>query len=139
MGQDLAGRIRQVRREGGFTQAEFGAVLGVSDSTVGSWETGARTPDADMLEHVADKTGTSVDWLLGRTPLREGLRPPTPEELEKYPTLKAALVRHLAGPPADLAALPAIMRASGFSEDDITTVMKVVRAFQPTKEGQADK
>ena len=41
--------------------------LGISRSTIGMYETGAREPDFETLEAIADFFNVDTDYLLGRT------------------------------------------------------------------------
>lgn len=43
----------------------FAEALGVGQQTANAWLNGKRVPDAGYLIHIANKTGCSVDWLLG--------------------------------------------------------------------------
>lgn len=54
--------------------------LGVSRSTIGMYETGARKPDSEMLEKIADMFNIDIDYLLGRTQKTTLL----PETIGKY-------------------------------------------------------
>lgn len=62
-------RFKELRGE--LTQQQFSEKLGISRPSVGLYESGARIPDAEILQEIAVKCGVSVDWLLG---------------LSKYPT-----------------------------------------------------
>ena len=62
----LGERIKEVR--GHLSQAEFAAMLGVSQPTVGKYEKGARLPDTNFIYAVCSRFGVSADWLvLGET------------------------------------------------------------------------
>ena len=58
--------FRQLRLEDGLTQAELSAKIGISRSTIGMYETGAREPDFETLERIADFFHVDIDYLLGR-------------------------------------------------------------------------
>ncbi|MFZ5354551.1 MAG: helix-turn-helix domain-containing protein [Bacillota bacterium] len=64
-------RIRDLRKERNMTQAELAGFLMVSDRSVGFYETGERDPDTDTLRKLADYFGVSIDYLLGRSEIRE--------------------------------------------------------------------
>lgn len=64
---DFANIIKRLRSSSGMTQTELAKKLGVSRSTIGMYETGARSPDTEMLEKIADLFNVDVDYLLGRT------------------------------------------------------------------------
>lgn len=59
----LGSRIRQVR--GQRSQAEFGIILGVSRSTVASWENNTNQPSIELLITIANLGDVSMDWLTG--------------------------------------------------------------------------
>lgn len=44
-----------------------GRKIGISRSTIGMYETGAREPDFETLEKIADFFNVDIDYLLGRT------------------------------------------------------------------------
>ena len=50
------------------SQTEFADALGISRQTVGFWLNGDRVPDAANLLIISEKTGKSVEWLLGKAP-----------------------------------------------------------------------
>lgn len=61
----LGSRIKEIR--GKRSQADFGSMLGVDRTTVGSWEIGRHEPDLEILCKIADIAAVSVDWLIGHT------------------------------------------------------------------------
>lgn len=63
-------RLRALREEKGVSQAGLAAVLGVSKSTIGLYETGDTLPDIKTADELADYFGISTDYLLGRTDVR---------------------------------------------------------------------
>ncbi|MBQ2278835.1 MAG: helix-turn-helix transcriptional regulator, partial [Clostridia bacterium] len=42
-------KLKEIRRRDGITQLQAAKQLGVSLGAVGNWESGKRTPDAEML------------------------------------------------------------------------------------------
>ena len=60
-------RLKELREQLGFSQARFARAIGVSQSTVGMWESGKNTPTFSTLESLANYFGVTVDYLLGRT------------------------------------------------------------------------
>jgi transcriptional regulator with XRE-family HTH domain len=48
----------------GLSQSDLAEVLGLRESYVTRWETGACTPNAIRLSEIADRLGVSLDWLL---------------------------------------------------------------------------
>ena len=63
----MALRIRDLREDNDFTQAEIAALLNVSQATYSRYETGTLDIPYSSLEILADHYHTSVDYLLGRT------------------------------------------------------------------------
>lgn len=59
--------FKQLRVASGLTQVEMAEKLGISRSTIGMYETGAREPDFEVLELIADFFNVDIDYLLGRT------------------------------------------------------------------------
>ena len=59
--------FKQLRMASGLTQVEMAEKLGISRSTIGMYETGAREPDFEILELIADLFNVDIDYLLGRT------------------------------------------------------------------------
>lgn len=79
-------RFAQLRDEAGMTQEQLAERLGYTNSqTISTWELGTRQPKTETLERLADMYETSVDYLLGRTSIREPY-PKTSEETEKPET-----------------------------------------------------
>lgn len=64
---DFATTIRKLRVERGITQEQLAAMLKVSRSTIGMYETGSREPDFETCEAIADIFNVDMDYLLGRT------------------------------------------------------------------------
>lgn len=59
--------FRKLRTSSRLTQNEMAEKLGISRSTIGMYETGAREPDFETLEKIADYFNVDTDFLLGRT------------------------------------------------------------------------
>lgn len=64
---DFSKRIRQIRKQMGLSQFEFGELVNLSQRTVAAWELGDRTPSFATLTDIAAKLNVSLDYLLGRT------------------------------------------------------------------------
>lgn len=89
--------LKNLREEKDLKQKDIAKVLGVTDRAVGHYESEARRPSQDILEMLADYFNVSVDYLLGRTEVRnhetikvlhvlnvDGLPDEAIEEVEKY-------------------------------------------------------
>lgn len=59
-------KLRDLRIKKNITQKELSKHLGVSDRTVGYYETGERIPPADVLIKIANYFNVSLDYLLDR-------------------------------------------------------------------------
>ena len=59
----LGERMKEIRRNAGIKQAEFGALFGVKEGTVTSWETGLRNPSNAILSAICEKFSVNREWL----------------------------------------------------------------------------
>lgn len=64
-------RLKQLREAKNYTQQWLSMQVGVSQETISGYEIGKAVPPADMLVKLADVLRTSVDYLLGRTDVKE--------------------------------------------------------------------
>jgi transcriptional regulator with XRE-family HTH domain len=64
-------RLRDLREKRGLAQKEVGALLDVTISTIGKYESGERTPAPDAIVKLADFFQVSADYLLGRSDIPE--------------------------------------------------------------------
>ncbi len=64
-------RIRDLREDSDLKQAALAAYLNCSQVCYSQYELGKRDIPTDVLIRLADYYGTSVDYLLGRTDVRE--------------------------------------------------------------------
>ena len=60
----LGCRLKSLRKNMELTGEEFGAKMNVSKPTVSLWESDKRTPNAEMLQKIANFFDVSVDYLL---------------------------------------------------------------------------
>ena len=63
--------IRNLRIDRGYTQREIANVLGVNQNTYSQYEIGVLNYSVESLEKLADFYSVSVDYLLGRTAVKE--------------------------------------------------------------------
>lgn len=56
--------IYKYRKENGFTQKQLGSMIGVAQSTITQYETGARKPDIVTLKKLAAVLHCTTDQLL---------------------------------------------------------------------------
>lgn len=66
----FANRLKDLREENKLTQAELAQKFNITSQTISQYERGIRTPDFALLNSIADYFGVSVDYLLGRTNIR---------------------------------------------------------------------
>lgn len=66
----FAKRIKKLRDDIEMTQDDLALSLGVARATLASWETGRREPDQQTTCGIADYFNVSVDYLLGRTSIK---------------------------------------------------------------------
>lgn len=60
----LGDRIRQLRKEAGWSQAELGDKIGTDSQRVNRYETGKITPSLDAIVRIAQALNISIDHLL---------------------------------------------------------------------------
>lgn len=65
-------RLRQLREELNMTQVEVAPKFNIEQPTLANYESGARKPNVDTLEKMADFYGVSIDYILYRTNDRNG-------------------------------------------------------------------
>ena len=66
-------RIRELRLERNMTQMDLAMELDLGNTTLQQYETGLREPNFKTLIKIADYFGVTIDYLIGRTPVREPL------------------------------------------------------------------
>ena len=59
-------KIRELRKQKGFTQQQLADIVGVSNVSLSNYERGVQAPDIEILSRLADALGVSVDTLIGR-------------------------------------------------------------------------
>ncbi len=62
--------LRNLRQSKKLTQADMASVLEIERSTYTKYESGKSKPDSVMLKKIADYFEVSVDYLLGRTNIK---------------------------------------------------------------------
>ena len=68
-------RLRDIREDLDQTQVEIAAFLGCTQQTYSRYEKGDAQMSYQTLCRLADYFGTSIDYLLGRTDVREPYPP----------------------------------------------------------------
>ncbi len=64
-------RLTSLRKEKELSQYELADLLGYSRGQIGNYEQGTREPDHSTLEKIADFFNVSIDYLLGKSNVRE--------------------------------------------------------------------
>lgn len=64
-------RIRNLREDADMTQQQIADLLFINRRTYSGYETGARMMPPEVLGQIADLFGTSVDYLMGRTAVKD--------------------------------------------------------------------
>lgn len=75
----LGERIRDLRKEKGYSQQQMARKLHITQGAISQWENGTTTPAADQLSALADVFEITVDELLGR----EEKKPATTDGLDE--------------------------------------------------------
>jgi len=57
--------LKQLRQNKGYSQKELGSILGISPSAIGMYETGARTPDHEILQKYSELFDVDYNFLYG--------------------------------------------------------------------------
>jgi transcriptional regulator with XRE-family HTH domain len=60
----VGNRIRDIRRDSGLNQAEFGQKLGIGQGQLSKYELGLSVPNAEVLLKLKIYSGKSIDWIV---------------------------------------------------------------------------
>ena len=63
--KDFGKRLRELRKEKGYTQAEFAARVGIAQNTLSQFENEIAMPSIPVLIAIAQTLDVSTDFLLG--------------------------------------------------------------------------
>ena len=77
-------RIKQVRKEFGLSQAEFGKRIGISDAAVSKIESGKNTPAETTIKLICTEFHVRYQWLIDGTGPMSSHDPTTDDLVEKY-------------------------------------------------------
>jgi len=66
----FAKRLAMLREEKSMSRRDLAKALNISYSSVSKYETDVRFPDQETLKAIADVFQVSIDYLLGRTDIR---------------------------------------------------------------------
>lgn len=80
MGYVMKDKIRQARKEAGYTQHELADAIGIHQTQVARWETGKAIPYTSTLAKIAEATGKPVSWFTATDDLMLDLGKELPEK-----------------------------------------------------------
>jgi transcriptional regulator with XRE-family HTH domain len=112
--------IKELRTEKGVTQRELADYLGLTPKMVSFYEKGERFPPQDILNKLADYFSTTVDYILGRSDIREL---PSNDELNELTELLETLHKR-----PEMKALFSISKNA--TKEDIEKTMKIIEALK---------
>ena len=61
---NLPTKIKTARKKSGYSQKQFGQIIGVSDKAVSAYEVGRATPPIETLQHISHATATPIVYFL---------------------------------------------------------------------------
>ena len=96
---NFSDRIKSLRVERGITQEQLAAMLKVSRSTIGMYESGKREPDFETSEAIADIFNVDMDYLTGRSDIQR-----------KHPITPSTFIPTGFSPLPDMDTLPRVGR-----------------------------
>lgn len=64
-------RLKLLRNERNLTQKEFSAIIGINERSYQNYEINQSTPNHKILLFLADYFDVSLDYLVGRSDVRE--------------------------------------------------------------------
>lgn len=80
-------RLKLLRKEKGFTQSDVARMVFIDKTAVSKWELGLNFPNQNIQTRLADLFGVSVDYLLGRTDIRNANLSPPAETVVDMPVV----------------------------------------------------
>ena len=64
---NIGARILPLMKKKGMTQRELANQIGVTETSISRYISGARMPKANIVVDMADALNTTTDYILGRT------------------------------------------------------------------------
>ena len=113
--------LKRLRLEKGLTQVQLAEVLGVSQSTIASWENGKRRPDLEFLPTIAHFYGVSVSELYGSEDAQRTIDDEAwaiRERLRRDPSYRLLFSAADSATPEHLRAAAAMLKALEPKKDD---------------------
>ena len=65
----MLANLRELRMEYGISQQRLGDAIGISQQSINQYENHNIEPDIFILSRLADFFNTSIDYIVGRTPI----------------------------------------------------------------------
>ena len=84
-------RLKALRENAGYSQAQLARILNVRQSTVAMWENGTNKPQNAKLEQLATIFNVTTDYLLGRVELEPWHPPASSVKINVYGTVPAGV------------------------------------------------
>jgi transcriptional regulator with XRE-family HTH domain len=67
---DIGSRLRELRKEKGFTQKEVALKLNIGQTTYAGYENNKSNPDLGMLDQLSNFYNVTTDYLIGKTDIK---------------------------------------------------------------------
>lgn len=85
----LGGRIAQLRKQQDITQVQLAELIGVTQQTINSYETGRRRVPVSLLAAIARRLGVSIEELIDDQPKtsKRGPAPKLQQQMERIAQL----------------------------------------------------
>jgi len=116
----IGDRIQAVRKRKKLTQKEFGALIGVKQTTLSSYEKGARKVDYEQAKEIANICNVSLDWLYnGVGSMEISVIETIRKELENAPMVGEAEFRFYTASFIPVVRMPGISIEETLKEDNI--------------------
>ncbi|WP_432403861.1 helix-turn-helix domain-containing protein [Wukongibacter sp. M2B1] len=115
---DFGDRLKIERLNKGLTQEELGKLINKTKNGISQYETGKREPDLHTLDRFAEIFDCTIDYLLGRTDIREV---PSIESNKIYKGLKEIDVEYLE--------LIKELKKKGYTPEKIRNLVKSIEAL----------
>lgn len=82
---NLSDRLRKLRQEKKLTQEQLGKILGIGKSTISMYENNNSTPDDELKKKITEFFNVSLDYLMGKSDIRNPYTETLKTIDEKYP------------------------------------------------------
>lgn len=121
----FAERLKKLRSEKGVMQKDVADYLGISSSAYGFYEQSKRQPDNETLQKLADYFNVSVDYLLGRSDIRN-----VPFSADYFANIKGEIKPEDISDDFAMKAAGVIRRSSTtMTEDEQALLLDMIKSF----------